>query len=335
MKRIIRTVALSLVGAIVLTVGACATRAGSDNIILYYRNGAGDNKTFKECIQPGKKGSYPIDDQIFALPTSLRTWNIRPDGGDSKNPIKSGSKPVGSQPGPEVAVYTSTDFYLNTDCSGGKTSPVVQFWETTGRRYNVSADGEDGFDDGAWRKMLIATLVTAQEKAIRERTRDFTADQLDANLDDAWKQIEQAMASGFAQELRAKLGGDYFCGVGYKRGKTVEWDETTRNPDGAETIIKKTGACPPVRVVVNDVNFVDPGITEARNKVFKAKQEAEAKLIEARADVEKARLLDEAARKDAYVRLREIEAQLEAAKACAANDKCTLIIGADGVVVGR
>lgn len=334
MKSRTTTALATLTAGIVLTsMSACSTRADSDMIVLYYKNGAGDNKVFQECIQPGKSGSYPIDDQVFALPTSLRTWNIRPSGGDSKEPIRSGSKPVGAQPGPEIVVYTAADFYLNTDCSGGKSSPIVQFWEQTGRRYGVSADGENGFNAKAWTKMLIATLVTAEEKALREQTRNWTADELDANLNSAWSQMEQRIAAGFATELRNKVGGDYFCGAGYQRGRTVTWQETVLN-DGTVTQVEKSGKCPPVRVSITDINLADPGIVDARNKVYKAQQEAEAELIKARAEVEKARLLNQAAQQAAYVELRKIEAQLEAAKACATNPNCTLVIGAEGVMVG-
>jgi hypothetical protein len=331
-RRTTTALAVLAAGAILSCTAACSTRADSDMIVLYYKSGVGDNRVFSECVQPGKSGAYPIDDQIFALPTSLRTWNIRPSGGDSKDPIKSGSKPTGAQPGPEVVVYTATDFYLNTNCDDGKESPIVQFWEKTGRRYHVSKDGENGFDPKAWETMLVNTLVTAQETALRARTRDWTAEQLDANLEDSWNRMEQRIAAGFADELRAKLGGDYFCGPEYQSGKTVTWDEPVLNEDGTISQVKRSGTCPPVRVSITDINLADPGIVEARNKVYKAQQEAEAELIKARAEVEKARLLDQAARNSAYVELRKIEAQLEAARACAGNPNCTLVIGADGVI---
>jgi len=332
MRRTTATLGMLTASALLLTTAACSTRAGSDNIILYYKNGAGDNKVFQECIQPGKAGSWPVDDQIFALPTSLRTWNIRPSGGDSKDPIKSGSKPVGTQPGPEVVVYTAADFYLNTDCTGGQKSPIVQFWEQTGRRYGVSTDGENGFNRKAWATMLINTLVTAEEKAIREQTRNWTADELDANLSGAWGQMERRLARAFADELRTKVGGDYFCGSGYQRGRNVTWTEPVVNADGSLGEISKTGTCPPVRISITDVNFADAGIAEARNRVYKAQQDAEAELIKARAEVQKSELLGKATSNSSYVRLREIEAQLEAAKACAANPNCTLVLGADGVI---
>jgi hypothetical protein len=336
MNRHVRTlITLGLVAIVASTTAGCATRANSDQIILYYASGAGENKEFKECIKPGESGSYPIDDEIYALPTNQRTWNIRPDGGDSKTPITSGSKPsTDGQPGPSVSIFATADFYLNVDCTGGKSSPIVQFWERTGRRYGISDNGENGFNQKKWITMLTNTLVPAEEKALREQTMQYLADDLDANVGAVWAKIESKLGDTFMSELKAKLGGEFFCGTGYAGGRKTTWDELVLNADGTTSTRKVEGTCPPIRVSISDINFTDAGIAEARNKVYKAKAEAEAALIAARAEVDKAALLSKAANDPAYLRLKEIEAQLEAAKACAANPNCTIVVGADGVVVG-
>lgn len=324
-----RIAGIALAVATVASIGACSTRSPSDMITLYYKSGAGDNKTFQECIQPGRSGAAPIDDQIFELPISLRTWNIRPDGkGDSKDAITSGSKPGNDgQPGPSVSIFASVDFYLNTDCTEGVNSPIVQFWQNLGRRYNISGDGEGKFHDDNWRVMLTNTLVTAEEKALREQTMRYPADAMDANLDNVWNKIQTGLETTFQTELRSKTGGNYFCGTGYQRGKTVTWD----GPNGD----KISGTCPPIRISISDINFTDPGIAEARAKVYKAQQEAREALIRAQAEVDKAALLSTAAKDTAYMEMLRIQAQLEAAKACAASSTCTLVIGADGVIAGK
>jgi hypothetical protein len=306
MRRPPRLVAAALGIAVLAGLTGCSTRPSPDEIYLYYMNGPIDTKDFAECVEPNARGPWQANNDVFTLPTSLRTWNIRPSGGDTDVPIKSSSKPgPDGQPGPQVIVYATAEFYLNTNCEGGKDSPVVQFWEKTGRRYGVSnSDGE--FSEEGWRTMLLNTLVPAEEKAIREVTRNYTADALDANMDGIWRKMEEELGNTFLAELRAKTGGDYFCGPTYNRA---------------------SGECPPIRISITDVSFADQGIAEARAKVFKAEQEAKAALIAAQSQVDVANKLSQAGRDAGYVRLKELETQLEMAKACAANPNCTLIVG--------
>ncbi|MCW6003911.1 hypothetical protein K1W54_04845 [Micromonospora sp. CPCC 205371] len=305
-RRLVKALAVATSAAVLATLAGCSTRPPADEVYLFYMDGSVDTKEFKECVEPNGKGPWQANNNVYTLPTSLRTWNIRPTGGDTDQPIKSSSKPgPDGQPGPEVVVYATAEFYLNTNCDGGVGSPVVQFWEKTGRRYKVS-DGDGTFNEGAWRTMLLNTLVPAEEKAIREATRNYTADALDANANGVWKQMEEALGATFLTELKAKTGGDYFCGPTYDRSKKE---------------------CPPIRISITDVNFADQGIAEARARVFKAEQDAKAALIAAQSQVDVANKLSQAGRDAGYVRLKELETQLESAKACAANPNCTLIVG--------
>lgn len=297
----------------------CSTRPPADEIWLYYKDGSMDTKEFQECVEPNGKGPWEANNKVFALPTSLRTWNIRPQGGDTDQWIKSSSKPgKDGQPGPEVGVYATAEFYLNTNCDDDADSPVVKFWENTGRRYGVSAEGGK-FSDKGWRTMLLNTLVPAEEKAIREVTKNYTADELDANANGVWKQMEQQLGKTFLDELKAKTGGDYFCGPGYDRTKKD---------------------CPPIRISITDINFADSGIAEARAKVFKAEQEAKAALIAAQSQVDVANKLSSAGRDPGYVRLKELETQLaiaekqlQAVQACSSNPNCTVVVGGPDVTV--
>ncbi len=331
--------ALAVVGAL----GACSTRAGYDEVILYYKAGAGDNRTFSACIEPGKAGDYPLDDETYTIPTSLRTWNIRRDGGDTDKAIDSGTKPgTDGQPGPHVLTYAAADFFINTDCAGGAKSPVVQFWESLGRRYQISAEGENGFDVKAFRTLLLNTIIPAEEKALAEGTRWYSADDLDANAHGERAELERRMAPLFQAELRAKLGGDFFCGIGYQRGQTVSWTEIV--PDGVDADgkpkvkeEKRSGPCPPVRISITDIDYADPGIAAARANVYKAEQDARAKLIAAQSELDRARILGQAAQSEAYLRYQQIQAQLAAAEACKGSPNGTVIIdgtGQAGVLAG-
>lgn len=313
-----RAVAALLAAAGLIALTGCSTRPSPDEVYLFYMAGPIDTKEFKECVEPNAKGPWQANNQVFALPTSLRTWNIRPTGGDTDQAIKSSSKPgPGGQPGPEVLVYATAEFYLNTTCDGGKDSPVVQFWERTGRRYKVSNDDAEFNKDG-WRTMLLNTLVPAEEKAIREVTRLYSADDLDANANGVWKRMEDQLGATFLAELKLKTGGDYFCGPEYRRGSKE---------------------CPPIRISITDVNFADPGIAEARARVFKAEQDAKAAEIAAQSKLRVARTLAQVGKDPTYLRIAELENELAIARErtrqaelCAQNPNCTVVVG-DGVNV--
>lgn len=351
MNKIIKRGGIFLaVAAVVGTLTACSTYAAPDEVILYYSAGAGETREFQECIQPGASGSYPVDDEIFALPTSLRTWNIRPEGGDSDKPIASGTLPAtvngATQPGPEVVVYATADFYLNSDCAKGKDSPIVKFWETTGRRYGISADSEDGFNQDNFNKMLLNTLVPAEEKALRQETRKYNADALNDNIDNVWTTMEHNLAPTFQRELKAKLGGDFFCGTGYAGGREVKWTEyepmmknggtsfeefeLDANGQPVYASVERSGTCPPVRISITDVNFRDKNIADARARVYAAEQDAKAKQIDAQGQADRATTLEGVGNSPGYIRLQEIEAQREAAEACKVSKNCTVIIGDPG-----
>jgi hypothetical protein len=341
LTRGIITAALAL--AVAGSVGACSTRAGYDEVVLYYRAGAGDNREFASCIEPGHAGDYPVDDEVYSIPTTTRTWSILKDGGDTNVPIDSGSKPgPEGQAGPHVATWATVDFYINTDCTGGKTSPIVKFWETLGRRYSVSSN-DAVFSVAGFKALLQKTLIPAEAKAIAAGTRFYTADQLDGNTNGEREEMEKRIAPMFAAELRAKLGGDFFCGVGYDRGRPVEWDEYAA--DGIDAFGKpsiystrKHGTCPPPRISVIDNDIADPAIAAARAAVYAAEQRAKANLIAAQNEKDIADKLGQAASNEAYLRYKAIQAQLAAAEACKANPNCTVIIdgtGHAGVVTGR
>ncbi len=342
-----RAAALLAVVAVTAMAGACATRPASNVMMLYYNAGAGENKTFHECILPGRSGSFPVDDETFTLLTDTRTWNVAPQGGDSDQPIESGTAyGADGQPGPAVKTWSATDFVINIDCSKGADSPAVRFWETLGRRYQVSVnDDEYGWNQDNWRTLLLNPLVVAQRKALAEGTRFYLADDLDSNANGERAELEKRIQPLFQQELRAKLGGDFFCGIGFRvderaRAQEVEFEEFVqtgaeprdpKKPDGPQRLIfkaeKRKSSCPPIRISITDIDFANPAIAAARAEVYAEQQRAKAKVIAAQAELDKANLLGQAASNEAYVRFKEVDAQLAAAEACKSNPNCTVIIG--------
>lgn len=310
-----KLVALTM-AALVIPVAGCSTIAAADEIGLYYMQGNSDGDQFGFCIEPGKTGDAEWNNQVYYLPTSLRTWNVGGEGSDSGSPIISSSEPQEGQPsGVEVQVWPKVTFYLNTFCdnNGGV---VKQFWETIGRRYG--ANTSDG-----WRKMLLEILVPPLEKVIRDITKDYKADPLVGNVGGVVADMQTRVAERFAVELKRTSGGDFFCGPTFQRGR----------PE-----------CPQVEVLIKDVTYNDPGIQAARNEKQKAVELAAAQL--ARAQGEAAALQAEAEGKanaarelqalysnPAWVALQAELIRLEQMKFCGQNPNCQMIVGMNGDVL--
>lgn len=324
MNRAIKKIAaVATAGLLIFGTAACASRPATNEIYLYYTAGAGEDRKFEECIDPGKSGSYPVDDELFSLPTDKRTWNIQPavrdakgvvignGGADSNDPIVAGSLPkpilndkgveTGSRTGPAVNVWLTTDFYLNWDCdtekNGGKgdaNSPVVQFFDRTGRTAQIS-DAEANFSLENWRKMLRSTVATVEFDAIQAETRKFDADALDANTGDVYAKMEAALGPAFQRALIAKMGGEYFCGVEFAGGREVTWTERVLDPATGQIVDgyidpktsklvpgPRKGSCPPVRIDITAIDMNDPAIAAARTKTYITEQDGESELTAAK-----------------------------------------------------
>lgn len=366
MKRNIKRAGGLAIAGLLLTGGlaACGTSPGTDMLVIRYDKSTGGGQKFKECVQPNTRGGTSYNDLNVPIPTSIRTWNVRADGsGDSTTPIRTGTRPdpavlddkghviTPAQPGPDVVVYTQTSFYINADCKAGVDSPAVQFWQNLGNRYQIAkptTDDEPGknFDVNKFKTMLQATLVSAEEKATRQGSRQFDADDLDTNANDVWTQLEGQMSNEFTQALSANLGGsNFFCGPEYKRdakgaAQTVNWTEQTPDPahPGQYVPVQKSGTCPPVRISVQDINFADSKIADARASAYAAQQQARAQNITAQAQVDVANKLKgggpEAAKiQEQQLELQKTQEQTKQVQACASSGaKCVVVVGGSGGV---
>jgi hypothetical protein len=278
--------------------------------------GPSDGNKFDQCIEPGKTGPAEWNNQAIYLPTSLRTWNIAENGGDTDKAVVVSTQPEANQPsGVQVKVWSTTSFYLNTFCD--KDGGVVRkFWENIGRRYSADTDA-------GWKLMLVQVLVPALEKATQDVVRGYTADALVGNVGGVRAEAQDKISAQFTAELKRLAGGDYFCGPSFNRAKSE---------------------CPEIEMIIRDVDYADPGIQDARNAKQKAIELAAAKVAEAegnaRAAVAQAQGELDAANKrgllyenKAWVQLQLAQKQLEAIQACAQSDKCTVIVGSNGNVI--
>jgi hypothetical protein len=300
-KRIVAVIAAVL--TLLVVASGCAEIAPPDKVGLYYMEGQVDGYKFDHCIDPGASDDWIANNSVVWVPNSTRTWNIAKDGGDTNTPITVAAKPEANQPsGVQVNVYTFTNFALNTNCDGGSNSPVVQWWERLGRRYDADTDA-------GWKKMLLNTVVPALETATRTVVREYNADPLVAGIN--LTEVQGKIGAVFATELKRLAGGDFFCGPTFNRA---------------------TKACPPVEVSVKDVDYTDPGIQDARNQKVKALEIAAANVAEAEGKVKAAAAQRELYNNPAWVELERARLQLEAVKACASNPQCTIVVGANGVI---
>lgn len=298
-----KLIAASVLVAAALGLGACAISA-PDQVGLYYMEGSSDGYKFGQCIEPGVSGPATWNNSVVYLPTSLRTWNIAAEGGDTNNPITVASKPESNQPsGVQVNVWAQVNLMLNTNCDGGKDSTVVQFWEKIGRRYK--ADTDEG-----WKAMLYNTVVPALEKSVRVVVRNYSADPLVAGTN--LPEIQTAIADEFSKELNRVTGGPYFCGPNFNRA---------------------TKDCPPVQVLVKDVDYADAGIQQARNEKQKALEKAQALVAEAEGKLRAADAQKDLYDNPAWVALEKAKIQLQIAQACGQNPNCHMVMGADGTII--
>ncbi len=346
-----RAVALAAVGVLVVgTAGCSAERTEANEIKLYYMAGAGDDRVFKQCIAPGMAGPAMMDNDVYTLRTDARTWNVLPDpGADSNEPLTVGSAPVvtdakthATRSGPQVAVWYTTDFYLNWDCGwdwtkslkgqkGSATSPVVQFWESVGRSAELS-DNSGEFDIDAWKRMLQARLVTVERDVLQQQTKRYDSDTLKDNLGDTYEKMEAALGPAFQEKLQEKLGGQFFCGTGFAGGKTVTWQEPVLDAQGNPTMdpvtklpttAKKSGKCPPVRIDITNIDLANGDAQNAADAAYVAEQQAKAAKVKADSDAAVARQATD----PNVMRLREMDNQREIARLCASGANCTLIQG--------
>lgn len=297
LKRFTGVAAVLLLGALALS--GCSSVPDPDKVGLYYDMGSSDGYKFETCIDPGATGDAEWNNEVIYLPTSLRTWNIAPEGGDSNTATIVSTKPEDGQPsGVQVKVWSTTSFYLNTYC-GNDGGVVRPFWEKIGRRYAADTDA-------GWRTMLVQTLIPALDKTTQDIVRSYGADELVGNIGGVRAEAQTKISAAITTELNRLTGGDFFCGP---------------------TFVRTSAACPQIEIVIRDVDYADDGIQQARNEKQKAVELAAAKVAEAQGQVDAAKKLNGLYRDEAWVELQLAQIELEKAKACAASSTCILIQG--------
>jgi hypothetical protein len=351
----LRRAGAALLAAILLggTLTACSRYSEADEVLLFYKSGPGEVTKFQECIAPSAKGPWQFNNRYIALPASQRSWNIQPKGGDSQDPIIASSKPTdGAALAPAVNVWLSMEFYLNTTCTDAN-SPLVQFWEKTGRKAMLS-DNDGNFDAGKWNAMLQDKLVPSLKKAIGEAARKFGADQMDANQQPlgpdgkplpgsatTWALIEAEVAASLSAQMREKIQGEYFCGPEFNGGKDAAYNELAIDP--ARQVVApapKTATCPPLRISITNIDYNDQRLVDARIQALAVEQQNIANEKAAESKKRVADILAQIGNDPNYIELQRLDAakyiaeqnRIAAEKCQSSGAQCTVIIGSDGAV---
>lgn len=342
--------------AAVLVVGGltgCSKYTEADEVLLFYKSGPREETKFEKCVAPSSKGPWQFNNRYIALPASQRSWNVQPNGGDSQAPIVASSKPIdGAALAPAVNVWLSMEFYLNTTCSDAN-SPLVQFWERTGRKAGLS-DNDGHFDAGKWNAMLQDKLVPSLNKAIGEAARKFGADQMDANQQPlgpdgkplpgsstTWALIEAEVAGTLSAQMREKIQGDYFCGPEFNGGKETGYNELAVDP--ARQVVAPTpkqAACPPLRISITNIDYNDQRLLDTRIQALAIDQQNIANEKAAESKKRVADILAQIGNDPNYIELQRLDAakyiaeqnRIAAEKCQASGAQCTVIIGSDGGV---
>jgi hypothetical protein len=344
-----------LVAAVVLVLssqaGCTAERSQPNELKMIYLSGVGDDRKFERCIAPGTTGDWAADNDVFTLPADRRTWNVQPTvGSDETAAYVVGSAPQSdpasgkSRSGPQMAVWFTTDFYLNWDCKfdytrslqgqkGEPDSPVVTFFNRTGRTAEISDDGGD-FNADAWRALLLKTMAVAERDVLQSQSKLYGSDQLKDNLGDVYELMEAQLAPALQAKLKEKAGGNYFCGIEFDGGKTVKWREPVLDDSGRAQLdpvtklpvtVEKSGTCPPVRIDITNIDLANSAQQAAADQVYIAEEQAKAANTKAKSDKQVAEL----AKDPNVMRLKQMENERQIAEACAnsPHGSCTLIQG--------
>ncbi len=277
--------ALTLAGA---GLAGCTAVAPPDQIGLYYYQGSVEGNRFDHCFLPGQTDAEPINDYVVWLPTNTRYWRYAlDDKADVKAGIKVAGLPrKGETTGKNVDVFSQTALNLNTNCGKDEKaadSPLVQYWERTGRRFGAGWGGENSTDEGrnlkgepGWDAMMVALVDVSLQAAIRDVAGKYDPDAMVGNAPGVRASMQAEIGRRFQENLNRAAGGpDYFCGPTFPRGKHAPWPEIA---DDGVTKIKKEGPCPPVEVTITNITG-DPAVQAATNEKFAARERATAALI--------------------------------------------------------
>lgn len=328
------------------SVAACSSQTSPTHVGLYYNVGSSEGNEFSHCTAPGKTDTYPVNDEIFYVPIDGRTWlNDDIEGADDKELILVTAAPEpGQTTGVAVKISSQTSFMLNSYCgvtnekgvAKDKNSPLVKWWDKYGRGYGANVDpelsAEDQRKDAGWVNMLRNTLVPALRSAIRDSAKNYPASALVNGTANSPMVVDKVQRKGLRTDISEALmlnlerltGNKFFCGPTFDRASSE---------------------CPAIEVTTQ-AELASTDLLAAQGEKQAAVERAAAALIEAQGKVDAAEKLKDLLSKEQWLDYQKTvvvelekakllaETQKDMATKCASSPNCTLIIGADGKILG-
>ncbi len=310
------------------SMSACFPYSNPDEVGLYYWQGSIDGNEFGYCVAPGQTADdMTWSNEVVYLPTNQREWKITPDSTDQNTPIVASTKPKLNQTNSLPAnVWVQIKLKLNTNCDDIKDYPggtLRKFWEDLGRR-DWGGQG-DVTEPGGWKEMMKSNVVTTLTTATNTVTRQYDIDDLETNKDGVRTEVQSKISDIFGSELKRATGGNFFCGPTFNRVVAEEEGQVAE------------GTCPPVEVILIDIDYSDPNIIAARNQkqvelenaaaqIAKAQGESQANLIRAKSLLEQQQTLSRVMSDPNYRAYLEKQMDVEIAKSCSGSQNCTLVV---------
>ena len=300
-------IALITVGVLLLTstiVGQPLRKTPADQIALSYGGGMFEGAQYQKIVQPGSgivaNGFF---DKWYQYPTTQRDVTIATDEAEESKDYGMPDVIVArTKDGVACNVQLAVTFKINTN-------NIRDFHETIGLKSNA-------WTEQGWGKMLQKNFLPPLEGAVQEQCRNFTSNEI-AKSPEVLSQVSNGVGTGLKNTINGLLGGDnFFCGPEFKVGEE---------------------GCPDFQVIIKSITLPDSvnvSLEEqvsSENRLVTAKNEAKQTEEKARGE-QLARDAQSAAIADPnYLESKRIDAM----KACAGNQNCTLIVtdGATGVNV--
>ena len=253
-------VAFALVAtALVMLFAGSLNRVAANEWGCLYGGGLFESRGLKETIAPGKSGGFTLADNLVAIPADDRIYAIDQDPATADfggNPVIAPAKgtQVDSAGIVQVDVPVQARFTINENAC-----ELYQNYLKKYRADGLQFDGNDPDNPGGWATFLNLQFNQTLIATIRPQVSKYTYIQL-YNDFGLYADIQTKTSIELSKQLRASLGGDFFCGPSYVF-------------DGSADGKLDGSGCPPIEIIIKQIKPTEPQFI-ANLETIVANQEA-------------------------------------------------------------